>query len=275
MRITRRTWIVLAVLGSLLVLLVLRAAYENIRGPRLGGDMTVDLALGVTMEFKRIEAGQFMMGSPVTEKGREEDEGPQRRVTISRPFYMGVHEVTKEQYAAIMWNMPSWFENATHPAEGITWEDAAAFCAELSRKTGRRVRLPTEAEWEYACRAGTGTAFYTGETISTDEANYDGQTVYGDGRGEPTAVASFPPNAWGLYDMHGNVWEWCCDGYAPYASAPTVDPQGPISDPTRVVRGGSHDDRPESCRSAHRHTMNSKGSVGSGWFGFRVVIEID
>jgi len=215
------------------------------------------------------------MGSPATEEGRSNDEGPQREVTLRKPLYIGICEVTQAQYEAVTGKNPSSFKGNTLPVEQVSWEDAVAFCKALSRKTGKAVRLPTEAEWEYACRAGTTTPFHTGATISTDEANYDGDyTTYGRGhkgvdRQKTLPVGSFAPNAFGLYDMHGNVWEWCDDWYGSYASAKVVDPPGPTSGAGRVLRGGSWYDDPLVCRSAYR--LRDPGIRASG-VGFRVAL---
>ncbi|MCD4824941.1 MAG: formylglycine-generating enzyme family protein [Phycisphaerae bacterium] len=249
--------------------------------------ITLDLAPGVTMKLAHIPAGTFMMGSKdsteeVAKKGRAKvdwckDEGPQRLVTITKPFYMGIYEVTQEQYQAIMGKNPSHFKGAKNPVEKVSWNDAVSFCKALSRKTGKMVRLPTEAEWEYACRAGTTTPFNTGSTISTNQANYDGDYTYGNGRkcvdrGKTISVGSFKPNAWGLYDMHGNVWEWCRDWYkVSYANANTRDPQGPNSGTYRVLRGGSWISSPRLCRSASRNWFTPGGTFFHYGFGFRVV----
>ena len=240
-------------------------------------ELTLDLGHEVTMKLALIPAGRFLMGSPQDEKRRRDDEA-QHEVTITKPFFMCIYEVAQEQYETVMGSDLSHFKGATNPVEKVAWDDAVGFCKKLSQKTGKTVRLPTEAEWEYACRAGTTTPFHTGETISTDQANYDGNYIYGDGkkgenRRKTTPVGTFKPNAWGLYDMHGNVWEWCADWYGKdyYANSPETDPQGPAAGTFRVLRGGSWDIYPGNCRSACR-----------GWnapidrimcFGFRVVVE--
>ena len=232
---------------------------------------------GVTMKLVRIEAGKFTMGSPETEKDRSKDEGPQRRVTISTPFYMGVTEVTQAQWQAVMntqpWEGQTYVKaGADNAASWISWDNAAAFCKALSKKAGRAVRLPTEAEWEYACRSGTTTAYGFGDDSSNlgDYAWYGGNAYNMDDKyAHPVGVKK--PNAWGLYDMHGNVWEWCADWYADsYANADTRDPKGPSSGEARVLRGGSWDGHPQNCRAAYRYGDSPGGrDIDSG---FRVVV---
>jgi eukaryotic-like serine/threonine-protein kinase len=165
------------------------------------------------LEMVAIPGGKFLMGSPSSEPKRSDDEGPQYEVSV-QPFYMGKYAVTQAQWAAVMGNNPSKVKVPNHPVEQVSWNDAIQFCQKLSIQTGHNYRLPSEAEWEYACRAGTTTPFYFGETISSAIANYDGTRVYGnEAKGEyweeTMGVGSFPPNAYGLYDLHGNVWEWC------------------------------------------------------------------
>ena len=183
----------------------------------------------IGMKLVYISPREFMMGSrdsavEVARKGTRSkpeyftDEHPQHRVKITNGFFMGSAEVTQAQYMAIMGTNPSHFKGEGNPVESVSWNDAVEFCKRLSEKEGKKYRLPTEAEWEYACRAGTTTPFHTGETISTSQAHYDGHYVYGNGakgvyRERTMSVGSFSPNAFGLYDMHGNVWEWCQDWY--------------------------------------------------------------
>ncbi|MBL7140416.1 MAG: formylglycine-generating enzyme family protein [Planctomycetes bacterium] len=231
----------------------------------------VDLGGGVTMRFVFIPAGSFPMGSPASEAGRDGDE-LQHRVTLTKPFYLGKNEVTQGEWQSVMGSNPSHFKGSNRlPVEMVSWQDCQEFC----RKTG--LRLPTEAEWEYACRAGTETAFHTGATISTDEANYDGDSTYGSGskgvdRGKTVEVGSFRPNAWGLHDMHGNVWEWCQDWHGEYPSGPVRDPPGPASGSPRVLRGGSWNDDPGVCRSANRSRY---GPVGRDFRnGFRAAVDL-
>jgi formylglycine-generating enzyme required for sulfatase activity len=234
----------------------------------------------IGMKLVYMPPDKFMMGSPPNEKGRYSDEGPQHRVEISRGFYMGVTEVTQAQYRAIMGSNPSHFKGDEKelPVESISWNDAAEFCKKLSQKEGKAYRLPTEAEWEYACRAGTTTPFNTGETISTEQANYNGNYVYGTGRkgvyrGKTIAVGSFEANAFGLYDMHGNVWEWCSDWYdTDYYSKSgdlAVDPENTQKTDSRVFRGGLWSAYPGFCRSASRD--GSALDYRSSSIGFRVV----
>jgi uncharacterized protein (TIGR02996 family) len=218
---------------------------------------SVLLADGVEMVFTVIPPGSFLMGSPEDEEERNADER-QHRVTLTRGFYLGVHQVTRVQWHAVMSRGRRRLKGDPHrPTEGVSWDDCLEFCRALGEQTGQRFRLPTEAEWEYACRAGTTTPFFLGDTISPDQASYDGKRTYGNGRKgvsrrRSTAVGSFPPNAWGLFDLHGNLWEWCHDLYGPYSSAGTRDPQGGRSGTARVLRGGCWYNGPENCRSANR-----------------------
>ena len=210
------------------------------------------------MKFAWIPPGTFLMGSPPSEEEQKLTEETQHKVTLTKGFYMGVYQVTQEQWQAVMGNNPSHFKGEKNlPVEQVSWDDCQEFRQTLARKESHKYRLPTEAEWEYACRAGTTTPFHFGETISTDQANYDGNYVYGKGkkgvyRKKTTPVGSFPPNAWGLYDMHGNVYDWCQDWYGLYGDKETTDPVGPSDGNARVLRGGSWLHHPWLCRSAYR-----------------------
>ncbi len=228
----------------------------------------------IGMKFVLIPAGQFVMGSPESEKNRDGDE-QQHRVRITKPFYLGVHEVTQEQYQRVMGENFSLFKGTNLPVEKVSWAEAVAFCERLRIKDGKVYRLPTEAQWEYACRAGTTTAFHYGDSLGSAQANFDGNSPYGDAAKGPnlqrtTAVGSYAPNKWGLYDMHGNVYEWCQDWYdhSYYARSAREDPRGPPRGFSRVYRGGCWLDRAELCRSAYR-----SGFVPTARFsnlGFRV-----
>ena len=226
------------------------------------------------MGFVLIPAGSFMMGSPSSEPKRDSDER-QHKVTLTKGFYMGVTEITQGQWKAIMGNNPSNFKGDNRPVERVSWDDCQEFIRKLNRQEGTdKYRLPTEAEWEYACRAGTTTPFYTGNCISTDQANYDGnypmpRCSKGNYRKKTIEAASFSPNAWGLYDMHGNVWEWCQDWFGDYPSSHVTDPKGPSSGSGRVHRGGSWYNDARHCRSANRSPLLAR-LQGRGYLGFRL-----
>jgi len=227
----------------------------------------------IGMKFVLIPDGTFMMGSPSNEPKRYKNER-QHRVTVSRPFYMQTTEVTQKQWRAIMGNNPSYFKGDNRPVERVSWNDAKEFIRKLNRKEGtNKYRLPTEAQWEYACRARTTTPFYTGRCISTNQANYDGRPMPGCPKGrerrETTTVGSFPPNKWGLYDMHGNVAEWCHDWRGDYLSGHVIDPTGPSSGEVRVVRGGFWNVFAWNVRSALRYRDNP-GSRNNA-IGFRLI----
>jgi formylglycine-generating enzyme required for sulfatase activity len=227
------------------------------------------------MTFVYIRPGSLMMGSPSDEPNRDDDER-QHQVRLTRGFYMQTTEVTQGQWKQVMGTNPSHFKNCGDdcPVEWVFWNDCQEFIRKLNQMEGTdKYRLPTEAEWEYACRAGTDTPFSFGRCLSTDEANYDGRYpmpacskgVY---RKTTVPVASFSPNAWGLYDMHGNVWEWCEDWYGDYPSGSLTDPTGPSSGARRVFRGGSWGSGARSCRSAFR--SRSTPGLRSGRLGFRL-----
>ena len=230
------------------------------------------------MKFVWISPGNFMMGSPKEEKERDANE-TQHKVTLTKGFYMGVHLVTQEQWQAVMGKNPSHFKGEkTLPVENVTWEDCQEFIKKLREKDKKPYRLPTEAEWEYSCRAGTKTPFHFGESISTDQANYNGNSTYGDGtqgifRSKTTPVGSFPANAWGLYDMHGNIWQWCQDWYGDYPQKDVVDSQGPDKGKFRVLRGGSWSHLPWFCRSAYRYGSVPGPRLNN--FGLRVCFYVD
>jgi formylglycine-generating enzyme required for sulfatase activity len=251
---------------------------ENLKITRHRGQaefFTEDLGNGVVLEMVAIPGGTFMMGSPESEERRRESESPQHQVSI-QPFFMGKFTITQQQYKAVMGNNPSRFKRKNLPVEGVNWDNAVEFCAKLSKKTGKRYQLPSEAQWEYACRAGTITPFHFGETITTDLANYNGEYAYasspiGKYRRKTTNVGTFPANAFGLYDMHGNVWEWCEDKWhGNYVSAPTDGSSWVFNNDNdnRLLRGGSWLDYADLCRSANRL---SNFGILSNADGFRVV----
>jgi formylglycine-generating enzyme required for sulfatase activity len=239
-----------------------------------------------------IPPGTFTMGSPDAELGRSASEGPQKQVAITREFWLGRTEVTQGEYQALMGENPAWFLSDTNlPVENVTWMDATNYCAQLTAREraagnlplGYQYRLPTEAEWEYACRAGTATATAFGESLSARQANFDGNYPYGGGfkwfyRERTQAVGSFPANGWGLVDLHGNVLEWCQDWYTnrldwdtnAVAEGVVADPQGPPAGTERVVRGGAWRSRGEDCRSAWR-TGTSRWNANYA-LGFRVAL---
>jgi formylglycine-generating enzyme required for sulfatase activity len=256
--------------------------------------------------FMRIPAGTFTMGSPASEAGRDGDEGPQHSVTVSG-FYMSKYEITQKEWVEVMGSNPSYFKGDNLPVEQVTWYDAVEYCNKRSVKEGLTpaytidktrsdpdnrngndkvkwvvtwnrgasgYRLPTEAEWEYACRAGTSGPFSTGNNITTSQANYDGNYPYnGNAKGEYRRktwnVGSGTANSWGLYDMHGNVWEWCWDWYGSYTGGAQTDPVGASSGAARLSRGGGWFSDAQGARSAYRD--GDTPSFRYGNLGFRLV----
>ena len=249
----------------------------------------------IGMKLAKIPAGRFRMGSPSSEAEREPEEAL-HEVSFSKPFLMGVYEVTQEEFAKIDAKTKSYFVGdrggPNHPMENLEWNTAVDFCRKLSAlpeemQAGRKYRLPTEAEWEYACRAGTRTPFHFGNSLSSKQANFNGNLPYGNAeRGDylrkTVPVGSYPPNAFGLYDMHGNVAEWCADWYDPdyYTASPEESPKGPpvgvLSDDYGnfylVVRGGCWLDDARACRSAYRHRAMHRNLYRL--IGFRVACDI-
>ncbi len=243
--------------------------------------LTLDIGRGQKMEFVRIKADSFLMGAPAGEKEASEDE-KQHRVRITRDFYLGRTAVTQDQYEALMSKNPSSFKgNGLLPVETVSWNDAVAFCTALGKKTGRKVRLPWEAEWEYACRAGTTTPFHFGGKLSGDLANCNGEHPYGTDtmgtfRRELTPVGLYPANPWGLLDMHGNVYQWCGDYYGPYKDSEESDPARTTKyddKDLRVLRGGSWLTYAKYCRSALRNRDNPANRSHNN--GFRVCLPLD
>ena len=244
-------------------------------------------------ELAFIQGGSFEMGSPASENRRGNDEIP-HRVTLSS-FYLGTHEVTQKAYQQLMGQNPSQFKGDNLPVENVSWHDAVMYCNARSaaenltpayvvhgqgkdrtvtwNREANGYRLPTEAEWEYACRAGTTTPFATGDNVTVDQANYYGTYPYdgypsGQYRNRTVPAGSFAPNPWGLYDMHGNVWEWCWDWYGAYDSNNPENPDGPDSGTYRVNRGGGWNDFGRHLRSAYRAACSPTNKTFN--LGFRI-----
>jgi formylglycine-generating enzyme required for sulfatase activity len=255
------------------LLLVLAAAVALLATERASAAVA-----GLLPRFVTVPAGHFLMGSPPDEAGSKVDE-VQHTVRIGRAFALAVTEVTQALWEEVMGGNPSYFTGCPDcPVDRVSWYDALSFCNELSRRQGlvpvygrdgdqivwnpaaNGYRLPTEAEWEYACRAGTTTAFHTGDCLDPQLANYDGYRPLagctdGLSRGESVPVGSLGANAWGLHDMHGNLAEWCWDHYGPYPRRDVGDPRGPAGGPFRIVRGGCWENAARRCRSANRQAM--------------------
>ena len=237
-----------------------------------------EITNSIGMKLVLVPKGTFMMGSPESEEGRQKDE-TQHEVTISKDYYLGVYEVTQAQYEKVMGKNPSSFpvakvgnENADLPVENVSWDDAVEFCKKLSdlpeeKKAGREYRLPTEAEWEYACRAGSKTAY----AFDDEEGLLPEYGWFSRNSSRRThTVGLLEPNAWGLYDMHGNVWECCSDRYGDYPKGAVSDPSAPKVGSIRVFRGGSWRFEAAGCRSAARYG-SAPSDRGDG-LGFRVAL---
>jgi eukaryotic-like serine/threonine-protein kinase len=303
-----RRWLVAVGVG---LVAGLGMAFWHPWGRNARGDHRPPFTNSINMEFVWIPAGQFAMGSPSNEEGRREDEGPVHDVFISRPFYLAARETTVGQLKrfiyethhkteaeatgegaqewdfdkkewrmnpACKWNTPGGFQDMDDPVVCVSRRDAEEFCHWLRSKEKRNYRLPTEAEWEYACRAGTNTAFAAGATLAPDQARF-ATPILGssDSKARRTTrtekVGSFPPNGLGLFDTHGNVWEWCADYYSPtaYRDAPTQDPRGPSTGDRVVARGGSWQCSAADCRSAAR--LGLPLTTRRNDIGFRVLCE--
>jgi formylglycine-generating enzyme required for sulfatase activity len=243
---------VLAALGSLTLATAQPStpAGGNTKNPPK--EYTADLGGGVKMEMVLIPAGEFMMGSPDSDRAASSDEKPQHRVRITQPFYMGKYPVTQEQWTAVMGDNPSHsVKGPKNPVEWVSWSDCLRFLRQLNEKAGGgKWVFPTEAQWEYACRAGSTTIFCFGDDES-GLADYGWFDKNSGGKSHP--VGEKKPNAWGLYDMHGNVWQWVLDWYDPgyYAHSPTDDPTGPATGTDRVSHGGCWYSSARSARSAN------------------------
>jgi formylglycine-generating enzyme required for sulfatase activity len=237
-----------------------------------------EITNSIGMKLVLIPKGTFLMGSPESDKEHQGDE-VQHEVMLSNDFFLGVTEVTQAQYQKVMGENPSYFqsdeiqgESSNHPVEKVSWEDAVDFCKKLSelpeeKKAGRVYRLPTEAEWEYACRAGSKSAYSFGDGVDS----LDGNAWFKENSDRKThPVGQKRPNAWGLYDMHGNVFEWCSDWYDDYPKDAVSDPTGSKEGSHRVYRGGSSYDVATNCRSASRYWIYA--SLRSRINGFRVAL---
>ncbi|MGC1308958.1 MAG: formylglycine-generating enzyme family protein [Phormidesmis sp.] len=269
-----------------------------IRQPKTTSVLVESLGQALTLELVTIPAGTFTMGAARGEEGQQDDrkspikDGPLHEVTV-QSFLLGKYPVTQSLWKYVselprieldLNSAPSYFEATLRPVERVSWYEAKEFCARLSKETNRQYRLPSEAEWEYACRAGTTTPFYFGESITTELSNFDGfegsyaEVSRGIYREETTEVGLFPPNLYGLYDMHGNVWEWCADHlHETYEGAPANARawKSSIDGSPRILRGGSWYNTPQKCRSAHRTYLSPENegtlnSVSIGSVGFRV-----
>jgi serine/threonine protein kinase len=240
----------------------------------------LDLGNGVKLDLVPIKKGMFEMGSPKSDTDADAAEKPPHSVEITRDFQIGKYPVTQEQYKQVIGQEPSFHsprgggkaqvgnqDTRRFPVEMVSWDDAQRFCDVASRLAKRRVELPTEAEWEYACRAGTTTRYYSGFFLTDKDANFVSQL------GRPSAVGSYPANAWGLHDMAGNVWQWCADPMRSYAGGGGRDPRGAKDDGGRILRGGSFNSSAKECRSAHRFNLGT--NTPSINIGFRVVVRPD
>lgn len=261
------------------------------------GGATAHIKNSVGMQLVLIPAGRFQMGAPESEAGSRIDERPVHEVHISRPFWLGAYEVTQAEYQAVTGTNPSFFSESgggrqkvagmstdRFPVEQVSWEQAVEFCRLLSARpeeiaAGRVYRLPTEAEWQYACRAGTTTPFYFGDALGSQQANINGNFPYGGAPrgpflGRTCDVGSYPPNAFGLYDMHGNVAEMTSDWYGRYwyKDSPGENPQGPEKGSDKVVLGGSWGTDAARCRCAFRRSNATSGAAY--YFGFRVACDV-
>ncbi len=224
----------------------------------------IDLGAGVKIELVLIPAGKFVMGSPNSEPGRSTNES-QHEVILTKPFFMSKYEVTQSQWEALLGNNPSSGDKGPMlPVTDVSWNDCQKFLKKLNEKTKSEFRLPSEAEWECACRAGTTTAFSFGNELKPTDANHAASNIF-----TPVKVGTYKPNAFGLYDMHGNVNEWCNDWFKAYPTNAVTNPTGPANGEYRIVRGGTCVLNSSNSRSSNRNL--DLASVGSSVRGFRLV----
>ena len=237
---------------------------------QVGTPRTLPLGHGVELELVWIPAGKFLIGSPFGEDGRFINEGRRHQVTLTQGFWMGKFPVTQQQWQQLMGDNPSHVKAATLPVDQVNWDDCQKFTDKLSQLLAPlhiTAALPTEAQWEYACRAGSQTRFWSGQ----DNADLTRVAWCAPNSGDkPHAVGQKPANAWGLYDMHGNVWQWCQDGLGPYDRDAVTDPVGPAEAAERVLRGGSWSSEPDVCRAAYRFSYPPDYRLMT--VGLRVVI---
>ena len=253
----RQVWtvalVLLAVLGSLAVATAEEPKESVSKTKEPPKEVTVDLGKGVKLDLVLIPAGEFMMGSPDSDRDGFDWEKPQHKVRITKPFYLGKYLVTQEQWQTVMDSNPSLLKGPKNPVEQVSWEDCQKFLGKLNTKSaagGGKFQLPSEAQWEYACRAGSKTRYCFGD----DEKQLGEYAWYDKNSGGKThPVGEKKPNAWGLYDMHGGVWEWCADWYKDYKESPVDDPMGAATGSFRVFRGGSWYFPAGGCRSAFRY----------------------
>jgi formylglycine-generating enzyme required for sulfatase activity len=245
------------ILGIAVVLGLMGALSVMAQEVKPGKTGVINLGNDVKLEMLLIPAGKLLMGvkkipvdpfSNIKVKQPQENEVPQHEVTLTKPYFMGKYEVTQEQWFEIMGENPSENKGRKLPVTDVSWEDCQEFIKKLNENTKGGYRLPTEAEWEYACRAETTTAYSFGDEITPKDANYRDSTI-----GKPVAVGSYKSNAFGLYDMHGNVWEWCEDWHAKYPAGAVTDPKGPATGISRVLRGGSFYVNESNARSSYRN----------------------
>jgi formylglycine-generating enzyme required for sulfatase activity len=229
----------------------------------------INLGNGVSLDMVLIPAGKFKMGSPAAEPGQQSNE-IQHEVALTNPFYLGKYEVSQDQWESVMGNNPSSkMKGAKFPVTDVSWNDCQEFIKKLNTKTNGNYRLPTEAEWEYACRAGTTTAYSIGDKLTESDANILDVTSIKGGTGIKK-VGIYKPNGFGLYDMHGNVWEWCADWYGDYPAGPAIDPKGPVTGGVRVLRGGSFNFNVSTSRSSCRGYDDAPAFRFNDVYGFRL-----
>jgi formylglycine-generating enzyme required for sulfatase activity len=257
------------------ILLIFLALGQWTSAQKAGDLKTILLPGNVPMEFVYIPAGTFFMGSPEQEHGRQNDESPRREISITKGFYMGKFEVTQEQWLIVMKRNPSVFSDKnsfkSHPVDWVSWNDCNEFIQHLNGMGLGTFRMPTEAEWEYACRAGTKTRYYWGNDPNNEKV-YQFCWAFSRAEGRSHPVGLKKPNPWGLYDMSGNVWEWCSDWRGPYNPSNTTNPKGAETGTKKIYRGGSWFNKPATLRSANRN--GHEPDIPFTNAGLRIVLEV-